>query len=140
VSTPTPADVTKRWLRFAQDDLQLAENVAATGDYAPHIVCFHAQQCAEKALKAILVSLQIAFPFRHDLDNILALVPSNWHVASAYADLSWLTQWATVGRYPGNWPEAIDRDARDAAALARDVWETVLNDLERHGMDVSDFR
>jgi hypothetical protein len=58
----------------------------------------------------------------------------------AFPDLSWLTQWATVGRYPGNWPEATDRDANDAAALARDVWETVLSDLDQHGLDVSAFR
>ena len=140
MSAPTSADATRRWLRFAQDDLKLAEGAATTGDYAPHIACFHAQQCAEKALKAILVFLQIGFPYRHDLDEILALIPPGWHVPSAYADLSWLTQWATVGRYPGSWPEATDRDARDAADQARDVWETVLNDLDRHGLDVSAYR
>jgi hypothetical protein len=51
-----------------------------------------------------------------------------------------LTQWAIEGRYPGNWPEATEQDARDAAALARDLWETVLADLDRHGLDVSAFR
>jgi HEPN domain-containing protein len=140
MSVPTPADVTRRWLRFAHEDLKLAEAAATTGDYAPHIACFHAQQCAEKALKAILVFLQIGFPYRHDLDEIVRLIPPSWHVSSAYPDLSWLTQWATVGPYPGNWPEATDQNALDAAQQARDVWETVLDDLNRHGLDVSAYR
>ena len=140
MSAPSPADVARRWLRFAQDDLKLAEATAATGAYAPHLGCFHAQQCAEKALKAILVYLQIVFPFRHDLNQVRDLIPPGWGVTTAFPDLSWLTQWATVGRYPGNWPEATDQAARDAAAQARDVWETVLNDLDQHGMDVSAFR
>jgi hypothetical protein len=50
-----------------------------------------------------------------------------------------LSQWATVGRYPGNWPEATDQDARDAVRQARAVWETVLDDLDRHGMDGNDI-
>ena len=140
MSSPTPADAAKRWLRFADDDLKVAEGGVASGAYAPHISCFHAQQCAEKVLKSILVFLQINFPYRHDLDEIRDLIPPSWHVKTAFPDLSWLTQWATVGRYPGNWPEATDRDAQDAASQARDIWETVLNDLDQHGFDVSAFR
>jgi HEPN domain-containing protein len=46
-----------------------AERAATAGELAPHIGCFHGQQAAEKALKAIPVFLQIRFPFRHDLDR-----------------------------------------------------------------------
>jgi HEPN domain-containing protein len=135
-----PADEAKRWLRFARDDLAAAERAAITGELAPHIGCFHAQQCAEKALKAILVFLQIRFPFRHDLDEVRDLTPAGWDVVTAHPDLSALTQWATIGRYPGNWPEATDQDASDAVGQARAIWETVLDDLDRHGLDVNAFR
>lgn len=135
-----PADEAKRSQRFARDDLTTAERAAITGELAPHIGCFHAQQCAEKALKAILVFLQIRFPFRHDLDEVRDLIPAGWDVVTAHSDLSVLTQWATVGRYPGNWPEPTDQDASDAARQARAVWETVLDDLDCHGLDVSAFR
>jgi HEPN domain-containing protein len=137
---PTPADEAKRWLRFAQDDLAAAEQAATTRELAPHIGCFHAQQAAEKALKSILVFLQIRIPFRHDLDEVRDLIPAGWDVVTAHPDLSALTQWATIGRYPGNWPEATDHDAGDAARQARAVWETVLDDLDRHGLVVSAFR
>ena len=140
MTPPTPADAAKRWLRFALDDLTVAEGAVARGDFAPHIACFHAQQCAEKALKAILVFLQIRFPFRHDLNEVRGLIPTGWDVVTAHPRLGALSQWATVGRYPGNWPEATDQDARDAAKEARAVWETVLDDLDRHGLDVRAFR
>ena len=137
---PSPADAARRWLRFAQDDLTVAERAATTADLAPHIGCYHAQQCGEKALKAILVFLQIRYPLRHDLDEVRDLIPPGWDVVTAHPDLSALSQWATVGRYPGNWPEATDQDSRDAASQARAVWDAVLHDLDRHGLDVSTFR
>jgi HEPN domain-containing protein len=140
VAAPSIITETRRWLRFAHDDLKTAELAASSLDLAPHVGCFHAQQACEKAIKAILVFLQIPFPFRHDLDGLRNLVPVGWDILTAHPRLGTLTDWATVGRYPGNWPEATDTDARDAARQARAVWETVLNDLDRHGLDVSAFR
>jgi HEPN domain-containing protein len=140
MSVPTPASECRRWLRYGLEDLKMAEAVTATAGLAPHIGCFHAQQAAEKAIKAILVLLQIRFPFRHDLDELRDLIPAGWDVVTAHPNLAILSQWATIGRYPGNWPEATDTDARDAARQARAAWETVLDDLERHGFDVSALR
>jgi HEPN domain-containing protein len=127
-------------LRFAPEDLKVAESGIGHRDFAPHIACYHAQQCGEKALKAILVFPQIRHPFTHDLDDVRDLIPTGWDVVTAHPSLSSLSQWATIGRYPGNWPEATNVDARDAARQARAIWETVLDDLDRHGMDVSAFR
>jgi HEPN domain-containing protein len=44
----------KRWLAFAQEDLRVAELVWKQAIY--NQVCFHAQQCVEKALKGLLVA------------------------------------------------------------------------------------
>lgn len=135
-----PADEARRWLAFARDDLTVAEESAGPGRIAPHIGCYHAQQAVEKALKSIFVFVQMRFPFRHDLDELRDHLPPGWQVSNAHPDLSMLTQWAVEGRYPGNWPEATDVDVRVAARQARAVWHTVLDDLERHGLDVSAFR
>ena len=140
MSVPTPASDAQRWLRFAQADLELAEALARSVSHPPHLSCYHAQQAAEKALKAVLILLQIAFPFTHDLNALRDLIPTSWDVTQAHPRLGRLSQWATVGRYPGNWPEATDQDARDAAQQAQAVWEPVLNDLDQHGLDVSAYR
>jgi HEPN domain-containing protein len=127
-------------LRFAQGDLNLAESLAASTEHPPHLSCYHSQQAAEKALKAVLVYVQIAFPFTHDLNALRDLTPSTWTLRQQHPRLGPLSQWVIAGRYPGNWPEATDTDARDAARQARAVWETVLDDLDRHGFDVSALR
>ncbi len=40
----------ERWLQFAAEDLQMAELAMREAIY--NQVCFHSQQCAEKAIKA----------------------------------------------------------------------------------------
>src|SRR5688572_14813442 len=101
MSVPTPASDAQRWLRFAQADLELAEALARSVNHPPHLSCYHAQQAGEKVLKAVLIYLQIRFPFTHDLDILRNLVPPTWNVTQQFPRLDTLTQWITVGRYPG---------------------------------------
>ncbi len=140
MTVPTPASEARRWLRFAQADLHLAESILSDGEHPPHLSCYHAQQAVEKVLKAALILLQIAFPFTHDLNRLRDLIPSTWSVTNLHPQLGGLTSWVSAGRYPANLPEATAQDARVAASQARAVWETVLEDLDRHGLDVSAFR
>ena len=56
--------------------------------------CWLAQQAAEKAIKAVLVFLQIDFPRRHDLDALRNLVPDGWQVRVEQLSLAGLTEWA----------------------------------------------
>jgi len=139
MSATDAADEAGRWLQGARADLDAAE-LAASGTLAPNIGCYHAQQTVEKALKAILILLQILFPFRHDLDELRDLIPAGWHVVQAYPDLSTLSAWGVQARYPGNWPQPTEADCREAARQARDVWETVLVDINRHGFDTGLYR
>jgi HEPN domain-containing protein len=133
-------DDCERWLRFALADLVAAEFSASNGILAPQIGCYHAQQAVEKALKAGLLWSGIEPPRRHDLDTLRVLLPQTWLVHNLHPNLSALTEWCVEARYPGDWAEATDVDARDAARQARAVWETVLTDFERHGLDVNAFR
>lgn len=91
-----------------------------------------AQQAAEKALKALLVFLQIEFPKTHDLDLLRTLLPSDLK-NDAVSDLAELTQWAVEARYPGDWPEAAVSDAQRAVATAQSVLTHVEESLLSHG-------
>jgi HEPN domain-containing protein len=55
----------ENWLQFAFDDLRSAEILLAAGIFT--MVCFHAQQCAEKALKAVLAAHRQPIPRSHNL-------------------------------------------------------------------------
>jgi HEPN domain-containing protein len=123
----------RRWLRFAHEDLTAAESLLDQSDAIPRHACWLAQQAAEKALKAVLVFLQINFPRRHDLDALRNLIPDGWKLKASHPDLANLTEWTVEARYPGDWPDAVEADAQRAVEQARAVWESVTDDLELHG-------
>ena len=64
----TALDLAKDWLRFAKSDIITAihmfDNVHPK---ETEISCYHSQQCAEKSLKAYLISKMIDPPRTHDL-------------------------------------------------------------------------
>jgi HEPN domain-containing protein len=134
MSNPEILAEVRRWVRFAREDLQAAEKLLTEATVVPRHVCWLAQQAAEKALKAALTSQEIDFPFRHDLDALRNLLPEGWEVKRQHADLAELTEWAVEARYPGDWPAATVEDAKRAAEQARAVFDCVIGDLLRRGM------
>jgi len=61
-------------LRKADEDLVVFRKWATDPDIAPSILGFHAQQAAEKTLKAILAERQTRYPFTHYLADLLDLL------------------------------------------------------------------
>src|SRR5512133_693193 len=55
------------WVEYAEEDLIMAKSALRRSKPLTTSSCFHSQQCAEKYLKAILVSRDIEFPKTHDL-------------------------------------------------------------------------
>jgi HEPN domain-containing protein len=125
----------RRWLRYAREDLQAAEALLDRQPCVPRHICWLAQQGAEKALKAVLVFLQVDFPRSHDLDALRNLAPPGWQVSEMHPDLAMLSEWAVEARYPGDWPEATEEDARTALQQARTLLQTVRSDFSRHGVE-----
>lgn len=134
MSDPEVLKVLRRWLRYAKDDLQVAEIVLEHSSI-PRTACFHAQQCAEKSIKAIFVYLQVEFPFTHDLNRLRDLLPEGWAVKESFPDLGELSIWAVEPRYPGDVIESSHQDAQHAVQQARDVYEAALQDLKHHGYE-----
>ena len=124
-------DEARRWLRFAAEDLDVAQCLLATDGAPPRHACFHAQQAAEKALKAALVLERIDFPRQHDLDALRNLLPDTWSGRRTHLDLAQLTEWAVESRYPGDWPEATATDAEQAVSQARGVYDSIAAEFER---------
>ena len=131
MSEPERLAEVDRWLSYADEDLRTAEVLAGQG--VPRQVCFHAQQAAEKAIKAVFVFLQTEFPYTHDLDRLRGLLSQGWTVKEDPPDLSGLTFWAMRGRYPGSPREATVDEASVATEQARRVYKRTLEDLKRHG-------
>jgi HEPN domain-containing protein len=117
------------WFNYAREDLTTAERLLADAEIPPRQSCFHAQQAAEKAIKAALVEEQIDFPYRHNLNELLDLLPDRWQVKCEFPSLDSLTQWAVAFRYPGDWLPPTEDDARHAVAQARGVVESIAQGL-----------
>lgn len=64
----------EEWLAHAESDLNLARLGKDRDDVLPEQVCFHTQQAAEKALKAVLLHRKIEFPFIHDIEALLEIM------------------------------------------------------------------
>jgi HEPN domain-containing protein/predicted nucleotidyltransferase len=91
-------------------------------------LCFHAQQCAEKYLKACLSETGIPFGKTHDLnallDQVLPIEPT-WE--SFRRSLAYLSEYSVSFRYPG---ESADREsACDAYQRCRAFRKTARESL-----------
>lgn len=92
MSDPETTRALGRWLRYARDDLRSAEVLLGQGG-VPRNSGFLAQQSAEKSIKAIFVFLQMDFPFTHDLERLLDMLPKDWEMKEKLPDLTELSDW-----------------------------------------------
>ena len=114
--------VVSEWVAKAESDLRTAAlTLRAEKDCPTDTVCFHAQQCIEKYLKALLVLESTPFPKSHNLFEISKLLPDEWRPDLPLQVLERLNKYATVTRYPGEYEDVTLEEARSAIAAARRV-------------------
>ena len=123
-------ELAKQFLERADDDLRLSELIIADSEPVFWAVAFHAQQCAEKALKSLLTFHDIRAGKTHDIDNLLKLS------LSVHPDLKklkeragMLTAYAVDSRYPVQYDDVSEKEATEAIETARRIYEYVLNSL-----------
>ncbi len=68
----TKSDLVKSMLRKAASDLTNAAMCLSAGQ-SLDTACFHAQQAAEKYIKAYLAAQDIDYPFIHNLEKLIEL-------------------------------------------------------------------
>ena len=130
---PDRTDIARRWLRWADEDLALAEHTAADPDVVARGACVWAHQAAEKALKALLILRDIDPPRLHDLDRLAQRLPDGEGGAFVPIELPELTRWSIEGRYPADLDEAAHADAVTAIAVARQVLDVVRPPITAEG-------
>ncbi len=106
-------DVVREWIAKAEGDYLTATREVRADPPNYDAVCFHAQQCVEKLMKATLIARGQIPPKNHDLtvlDGLLASVEPQW--SWPVEELRLLSRSAVIFRYPG---EAADREEAEAA-------------------------
>ena len=124
----------KRWMRFAWEDLDVAQKSLSERSSAPRHVCMLAQQSAEKAIKGALTLEGIEFPYTHDIGAVRSLLPVGWRVYGSSVELEELTGWAVESRYPGNWDEPTWDDAIRAERVATEIYDSVSSEFGVRGV------
>jgi HEPN domain-containing protein len=119
-------ELVRQWAAKADADLRAAETLLAANLPSFYPACFHAQQAAEKYLKALLTARQVEFPKTHAIEQLLSLLePVLADVASALQEAAALTPYGVEIRYPADQPEPSEEEARRALSLARQVRNVV---------------
>jgi len=134
--------VTADWLRSAQADLETLDAILAKPTLTA-MVAFHAQQCVEKCLKALLEEFDIEAGRTGRSHNLLALkaaVERECLVDMDEDTLSLLNKLYIGARYPGEFgllPEGAPtlEEAREFAHFAAETKQKVqaiLSHVDRH--------
>lgn len=118
-------EVVQEWVEKANGDFHTARRELAVTDQ-PNFdaVCFHAQQCIEKLMKAALIKKGCQPPKTHDLiqlSDLLAVQDNSWQ--ADIQDLRFLNQAAVGFRYPGD--SAGYEEAEEAVGICERL-RTVL--------------
>jgi HEPN domain-containing protein len=89
------------WLARAKGDLAIARAPLPEGAFYEDL-CFHAQQAAEKALKAVYRHNGLAFEYTHDLEELVSgLKRQGVRISPEVEEAVVLTSFAWEARYPG---------------------------------------
>ena len=110
-------DVARGWMKKAESDLENLRTMMASGK-ALDTACFHAQQAAEKYLKAFLCFHGMDYPKTHDIEALLDLcATTDKRFSNLVAETLFLTDYAVELRYDFEfWPKKEDTEAAHEAA------------------------
>lgn len=109
------------WLLHARADLAIAKAPLPTGALHEDL-CFHAQQAAEKAIKAVYRYKNCTFRYTHDLKELLAgLRDMGMVIPAAVEQGVILTDYAHQFRYPGLEEPVTEQEYETAVALAEQI-------------------
>jgi HEPN domain-containing protein len=120
------------WLRFAQEDIRMADMAMAEGLY--NQVCFHSQPCAEKTLKAWLALMGEGTPRTHRMADLVNLLPKDF-LGEIAERLLLLDQFYIPTRYPdaipGSLPDSLPdkKNAKEALKTAQKLLKIIGDKL-----------
>lgn len=123
-------EFTREWIRRAENDYRTARHLLESGEDYAYGVTFHAQQTAEKYIKAFLVWHQIEFKKTLDIALLIelaaSLVPEFKKILAGAVEL---TPYGVEYRYPGDYPDVTVADAEKSFQLAMSVRDEIRKRL-----------
>ena len=125
-----PVETPAEWLRFADENLLVAERELAYEEPAFHTVCFLCQSAAEKYLKGYLIAQGWSLEKTHDIVVLLGLCTDyDESFVELLEDGAVLNEYIVAGRYPGDLAyETIGKaEAEEAVEIVRRIKALVMS-------------
>lgn len=125
------------WIEYARADLRAARILIAAPGLPAWPPAFHAQQCAEKALKSFLVMYVDELPLTHNLQRLLDECAAFTKWPADLQAAATLSAFGVGMKYP-NQADAVTRDvAEEAIQIAAKVLAAVESALKYEGIDLT---
>lgn len=125
-------DFVQQWLDKAENDLKATEILLKSDLKSFETIGFHAQQSAEKFIKALLVRHQVEFPKTHDISKLRNLVLKiDQSISLKLEPADALTPYGVEFRYPGDF-DLNHQQAATAFQLAKRVKRVIMNHLKSY--------
>ncbi len=122
----------KKWYEMSAVDLGVAKHLDATYYPKPfEIICYHCQQSAEKAIKALIIhyGAEGGMPKLHDLSFLLNQIKNKVSIEERFYDYAdTLTPYGIAVRYP-NELLLEERHAKEALQFADEIFQWVTGIL-----------
>ena len=121
--------LTQERIEKAEEDYNMAQLARESSRTFHNSICFYAQQCIEKYLKAWLQEANLLVPRTHNLEELLTLILPTLPVWSHWQpDFKIITDYAVDSRYPGD--SATADNAEHAMHICEAVRQTVRTSLK----------
>lgn len=119
------------WLDRARGDLALASASLPEGAFYEDL-CYHAQQAAEKALKAVILKQGLTFRYVHDLDELIVdLEQGDVQIPPEVEAAVELSAYASETRYPGMSEPVTSQEYQRAVDMAEEVVQWAESEFQR---------
>jgi len=129
-------EIIKKWILKAENDLKIAKDEMLTENPATDAICFHAQQCVEKYLKAYLISKDKEISKTHDILFLIkqCLLIDNEFNYLLELNADSLTSYAVEIRYPEEFYFPSLEEAKEAIEICEKVKQFVINKFKEMGI------
>ena len=123
--SPEKKELVLEWYEKAEQDILAADIVAEANPMLYDVAAFHAQQCAEKYLKAFLVFNELFPPKVHDLNQLIDLAKGFNSSFEELREAESLSEYSVRTRYPADFAVDTQQQINDILTLAKRVKDFV---------------
>lgn len=123
--SPEKKELILAWYEKADQDILAAEIVADANPILYDVAAFHAQQCAEKYLKAFIAFNEQFPPKVHNLAHLLDLTKNFDDSFEELREAESLSKYSVRSRYPDDFEIESKEEINDILKLAKRVKDFV---------------